>query len=131
MKVTYQSSDKFTVEFDVSNHKELFAQVARFEEVFSNTVCGQCGGDNTKFVTRNVTKDGKQFTFHEVRCQNPQCRAKLEFGELSDGSGNMFPKRKNENGDYKGKYGWYRWDGGNNTPEPVAAVASSDDDVPF
>jgi DNA-directed RNA polymerase subunit RPC12/RpoP len=103
MKVTYKT-DKFSAEFE-GNQKELFAQIGTFQEIFEEK-CAKCGSSNIRFVVRTAEKDGKKYDYYELRCAD--CGARLAFGNLDDGSG-LFPKRKDENGEYKGKYGWTIW----------------------
>tara|TARA_Y100001938_G_scaffold145561_1_gene222497 strand:+ start:2524 stop:2853 length:330 start_codon:yes stop_codon:yes gene_type:complete len=101
MKVKYQSG-KISVEFDCDTQKELFAQLASFQEVFCETKCGKCGSENLKFVVRQV--DGNEY--HEIRCLD--CGAKLQFGVNKKG-GALFPKRKDGDGNWLPDKGWTKW----------------------
>ena len=101
MKVKYQSG-KISVEFDCDTQKELFTQLASFQEVFCETKCGKCGSENLKFVVRQV--DGNEY--HEIRCLD--CGAKLQFGVNKKG-GALFPKRKDSDGNWLPDKGWTKW----------------------
>jgi len=101
MKVKYQSG-KISVEFDCDTQKELFAQLASFQEVFCETKCEKCGSENLRFVVRQV--DGNEY--HEIRCLD--CGAKLQFGVNKKG-GALFPKRKDADGNWLPDKGWTKW----------------------
>lgn len=86
----------------------VFKEMARLQEVFMLDTCGKCGSNNTRLVVRSaLDKKGKSHDYHEMRCQNIQCRARLAFGVTDDG---LFPKRKNEDGSYLPHNGWVTWD---------------------
>lgn len=104
MKMTYNNG-KFSVDLE-GNQKDVWSQLAVFQEIFEEK-CGKCGSENVRFVVRKA-KDakGKEYDYYELRCKD--CGAKLAFGSLEDGSG-LFPKRKDEEGNYKGEYGWCLW----------------------
>jgi translation initiation factor 2 beta subunit (eIF-2beta)/eIF-5 len=71
----------------VKNQKDLFEQLAQFDEVFGNKACGKCDGHDLAYVVREVN-DNK---FYELRCRD--CGAKLAFGAHKTGN-TLFPKRK-------------------------------------
>lgn len=109
MKAVYQTKNgRLNVELEASTHKELWKQLASFQEVFEETKCGKCKKENLRFVIRK-SKDakGKEYEYHELRCVD--CGAKLAFGVLDDGSGSLFPKRKNDDGSVRGEWGWVKW----------------------
>ena len=55
MKLSYTTANsRLTVELEADTHRELFAQISRFQEVFEETKCGKCGSENLKFVVRTV-----------------------------------------------------------------------------
>lgn len=86
----------------------VFQEMARLQEVFMNDSCGKCGNSNVRMVVRPAKdKKGKEHDYHEMRCQNPTCRARLCFGVTDDG---LFPKRKDEDGTYLPHNGWVIWD---------------------
>lgn len=104
MKVRVRASKNVTVEAEGNDHKELFSQLAQLQEVFGEEKCGKCGGENLAFVVREV--EGNHF--YELHCRNPNCRAKLPFGAHKKGD-TLFPKRKDEDGNWRGQSGWVRY----------------------
>lgn len=101
-KVTVESSDS-------DNMKDVFKQLAALQEVFFNTQCQACKSENTRFVVRNVESGKRNFNFHEIWCLD--CKAKLAFGEHASGEGSLFPKRKTDENEPLGKFGWHKFDG--------------------
>jgi hypothetical protein len=76
------------------NQKDIFEKVAQYQEVFGTTKCPACGGTDLRYVVRE--HDGNKY--YELRCNNPDCRAKLAFGAHKAGN-TLFPKK------------WVKWDG--------------------
>ena len=88
MKVNYKTiNGRLSVELEGDSQRDIFQEIARFQEVFEETVCGKCGSDNIRFVVRNVDDN----LYCELRCAD--CGAKLSFGSHKKGGG-LFPKRK-------------------------------------
>lgn len=59
-----------------------------------------------------VTGEGKQkksYNYYEIKCLTPGCWAVLELGQKQDLVG-LFPKRKDENGNYLPNKGWKKND---------------------
>ena len=109
MKANYTSKNgRLTVELESDSQKGLWAQLAAFQETFEEPACGKCNSGDLKFVVRKTT-DGKkkEFDYHELRCN--KCGAKLAYGVINDETGTLFPKRKGEDGQFRGKYGWVKW----------------------
>lgn len=107
MKVTYKSkSGRLLFELDGSTTKEIFKAVGAVQEVFDEGVCGKCGGQDVRFVVRTVEEND----YHELRCTNKDCRAKLSFGAHKKGGG-LFPKRKGDDDKWLANNGWEVWDG--------------------
>jgi hypothetical protein len=106
MKLTY-TSGKFTVDFTGEQQRELFEQIATFQEVFDNSTCGKCGSTNIQFVVREAKDaNGDVNQYYELRCKD--CGAKLAFGCHKKGGG-LFPKRKDSEGEYLPTNGWVKW----------------------
>lgn len=86
MKVEYVSANKrLKVSFE-GNEKELFKQLAHFQEVFEkNNVCGKCNSDEVTFSTRNV--EGNDY--YEKVCG--KCGHKFQYGQNKKGD-TLFPK---------------------------------------
>lgn len=102
MKVLYKANDKLQFELEAGGQKEIFKELALIQEIFSESKCGMCGSTNLKFVVRNV--DGNDY--YELRCAD--CGAVLAFGQHKKG-GTLFPKRKDDNGNYLPNNGWHKW----------------------
>lgn len=110
MKVTY-TKNNIVVEAEVASAKELFETIAPLQEILAEPGCGKCKSDWV-FQVRNVADGKKTYTYHELRCTNPDCRAALAFGSSLEGE-NLFPKRY-EDVDGQRTWlpdrGWTRWD---------------------
>ena len=109
---------RLNFELDAGSAKELFEQLAEVQTTFDvEHQCGLCGSDHVQFNVREEEGKGKQkgqlFRFYELRCQGilengDPCRARFDFGQSMD-TKNLFPKRKDDEGNVKGKRGWYRY----------------------
>jgi len=95
---------RMTFEFEASTHKEVFSQLSGLEEVFSETNCGRCHGEELRHLVRE--HDG--YMFYELRCLNSDCRARLAYGQAREGD-RLFPKRKDDAGNWIDSDGWQRW----------------------
>ena len=108
MKIKYTThNQRMTIEFEAGSHKAIWKQLASFEEVFEETTCQKCKSGNVRHILRKARKNDKEYEYYELRCAD--CGAKLAFGILDDGSDNLFPKRRNEEGGVKGEKGWVKW----------------------
>lgn len=106
------------VEHDASNPKEAFRLLAQTEEVFGQRACGACKSVDIKFIAR---KSGK-FEFFELGCT--KCGSRLSFGQHNDGDGTLFPRRKDDNGNYLDNNGWVKWEGKKETSDEPKSAAS-------
>ncbi len=115
MKVTYETKNaRLAVEIESDKVKDVFKQLAEFQEIFDEEKCGSCKSENIKFQVRNV--EGNDF--FEMKCDD--CGAKLAFGQYKTGGG-LFPKRKKEDGTYdRVTRGWRKW-----VPEPSAEAKAT------
>ena len=104
MKITRTTDGTMTYEVEGDTHSDLFERLAAIEEVFEENTCGKCGQSDLRHVVRTV--DDNQY--FELKCLNKDCRAKLAFGQNKKGGG-LFPKRKDEDGNWKGSNGWVIW----------------------
>lgn len=102
MKVKYKVGEKLEFELEGSGQKEIFKELALIQEIFGEEKCGLCGSGNIKFVVRNV--EGNDY--YELRCGD--CGAILAFGQHKKG-GTLFPKRKDDDGNYLSNRGWHKW----------------------
>ena len=101
MKLKYKIADKLEFELEGSGQKEIFKELAVIQEIFGETKCGMCGSENIRFVVRNVDDND----YYELRCD---CGGILSFGQHKKG-GTLFPKRKDDEGNYLPNKGWHKW----------------------
>lgn len=104
MKVVFQPSQSLQFELEGSTQKELFKQLSEINEIFADEPCGACGDTNTYFNVRTVDEND----YFERRC--PKCHATLPYGQAKKG-GKLFPKRKDDNGDWSKTKGWSKYEG--------------------
>lgn len=102
MKILYRANDKLTFELEGSGQKEIFKELAAIQEIFSEEKCGLCSKNNLKFIVRNVDSND----YYELKCGD--CSAVLAYGQHKKG-GTLFPKRKDDDGNYLPNKGWYKW----------------------
>ena len=102
MKVKYKVGDKLEFELEGSGQKEIFKELALIQEIFAEESCGLCKSTNLRFVVRTV--EGNDY--YELRCAD--CGAVLAFGQHKKG-GTLFPKRKDDDGNYLQNRGWHKW----------------------
>lgn len=124
MKAKYvTASGRITFEIEAPTAKDVFGQLASVQDVFdAEHVCSLCGSEDIRFVVRESEgkKAGKQqtYTYYELRCQGiledaTPCRGRFDFGQSLD-TENLFPKRKDAEGNWMPSRGWYRY-----TPEAM------------
>jgi ribosomal protein L40E len=102
MKLNYKTANgRINVEIEGDSQRDLFAGIARFQEVFEESKCGKCGSENLRFVVRTVDDN----EFFELRCLD--CGARLSFGANKKGGG-LFPKRKDGDA-WLPDRGWVKW----------------------
>ena len=101
MKVTY-TSGRTSVEIEGDTQVEVFQQLANFQEILAENMCGKCGSEDVRFQVRNVDDN----LYHEAKCTG--CNAKLAFGVMKKG-GRLFPKRKDKEGKWLPDGGWVKW----------------------
>ena len=108
MEIQYKSrSGRLLIKVDGANQKEAFKNLASAQEVFDgDDTCGCCESADIRFRVREVTKANKTFDYYELVCG--KCGARLSFGQSQD-TVSLFPKRKDENGEYVKTRGWYRY----------------------
>lgn len=99
MKATIRLKN-LVLEVEGQSQKDLFGNLAEVTEVFGEKSCGMCGCENLSFVRRTVDK----YTYHELKCDNTDCGAKLSYGQINGPEGKLFPVRKLvDKGPEKGK----------------------------
>jgi hypothetical protein len=82
-----------TVQVEAETQKQLFEEWASAVEVFGEQRCGLCKSEAIAPVVRTVTHGKQEYQFHELHCQNPECRARLTFGIHQTGE-TLFPHRR-------------------------------------
>lgn len=102
MKLKYKVNDKLEFELEAEGQKQVFKELATIQEIFGESQCGCCKSGDVKFVVRNVDDND----YYELRCT--KCGAVLSYGQHKKG-GTLFPKRKDENGNYLDNNGWYKY----------------------
>ena len=101
MKVNY-NLNRMNVEFEGDTVRDVWKQLAFFQEVFGESACGKCGSENLRFVVRE--NEGNEY--YELRCID--CGARLAFGANKQGGG-LFPRRKDADGNWLDDKGWQKW----------------------
>lgn len=108
MQAEYQVSNKLKITLDATSQSDLMQQLSTISEIFGHNQCGACHKPDIRFVVREVAKGNKKFKYHELHCQNTGCRARLAFGQHNEG-GTLFPKRKDDEGNYLPNNGWVKY----------------------
>ena len=108
MEVQYRTKNgRFFFKIEGATHKELFKGISELQDIFEGEdTCGMCGKANIRFVVRESKKGNQVFAYYELRCSD--CGARFDFGQSLVG-GSLFPKRKDEEGNYKPNRGWYKY----------------------
>lgn len=121
MEVSYRTQNgRFTFKVQGEDVKAIFAQIAAVQEVFdADTECGCCQSKDIRFLHRKVD----DYLFYELSCN--ACHARFSFGQAKKG-GALFPKRKDENGEWSPNRGWSKWQpkGEDTQPTPAAPTAT-------
>ena len=105
MKVRF-TSGRLSVEVEGEKQKDIFQQIASFQEVFEHNKCLACQCEETRFVVRIVEDND----FYEMHCTNKTCLARLAFGQHKSKAGTLFPKRKDQDGKWLPNNGWVKFD---------------------
>ena len=129
MKVRYTSANgQLVFDVEAETAKALFSQLGAIQELFeAETECGMCHSTNIRFSSRVID----EFDFYELACR--KCRAQFRFGQKKKG-GDLFPKRKDEDGNTLPNGGWARWEPQSSSqpshraddPRPTVAGATPD-----
>lgn len=107
MKVIYKANEHVTLESDCADVKETLLFLSGVSEVFSIDICGACKSTNIRPLVRHAAKGKQTFDFYELSCND--CRARLSFGQLADGSNGLFPKRRDDEGNWIPNGGWAKY----------------------
>lgn len=110
IEFTKRLNDTLSMKVSVGNQLELFQALHEYGEIFSISECGACKSDDVKYAIREVAdtkKKGQFHSYYEMHCG--KCRARLAFGKMMSGD-RLFPKRKDENGNYLPNNGWVKFE---------------------
>jgi hypothetical protein len=117
MEMKYRSAcGRYEVMFDEKSQDSLFAQIAKFQEIFEDDVSVVIEGtavpiSDIKFRTRK-NKDGDVFYEKVYSGSNPKLFGyKMEYGNSKEDKGSLFPKRKDKDNNYYKNGGWHKWEG--------------------
>lgn len=141
----YTSRDgRITIKFDASKYGGVVKHLAQIQDIVENQACQACIDDERDPKAFGANFDfrmAKGFPFYAMRCQHPDCGAKLEFGQKKDETGGgLFVKRwdpKTEKDIEHRGWTWYRKEEGGGPAEKTAPAASGgsapvdEDDIPF
>jgi len=96
MKIIVNSQGKLNFEIEVGQQTDAWEDLASIREVFGDRVCKRCQTPDAEFFVRKAkSKNGKkEYTYHELRCSKPDCRAIKAFSVMNDDTGRMYPKIK-------------------------------------
>lgn len=128
MKLTYTTADgRISVELEGKTHKDLWRELARFQEVFEDIASGNIFDEQNKkkFVTsgdikyrvrksKYIDEKGKEKEaeyFEKQVVSGPLLGYKKMYGVLDDGTDGLFPKRAPEKDVIYGLNGWHKYSG--------------------
>ena len=103
MKVKYQSANKRLWLEAEGDAKEVFEQLAIFDEVFNHGECPVSGSTNVQFRCREV--DGNKY----YEMYDKDSGHTLGFGQTRIGN-KLFPRRKDKDGNWLPNDGWTKWE---------------------
>lgn len=122
MKLTYTTADgRITVELEGKTHKDIWRQLASFQEVFEDTPEATIGGKvvsggDVRFRVRKAKyqdekgKEKEAEYFEKVVVGGPLVYYKKHYGVLDDGSDSLFPKKAPEGENIQlGRNGWHKY----------------------
>jgi hypothetical protein len=106
---------RFSIELEQEDIKALWEQMDQVGELFDDKCCGICGNTNIFPRVRKVGEGNRSFSYYELTCKDVKCRARLSYGQHSEG-GTIFPKRHiDAEGNevdktvYPKTRGWHKW----------------------
>jgi hypothetical protein len=103
MKAQYTSGNGLVFDLEAEAARDVFSQVASIQELFeAEQECGMCKSREIRFSHRIVDDN----SYYELVCRG--CRAHFRFGQKKKG-GELFPKRKDEDGHWLPNGGWSRY----------------------
>lgn len=121
MEATYYTKDR-RIAFKVvgESTKKIFAELAAIQEVFdAESECGLCQSKDIRLLARKVDK----YDFYELACT--ACHARFAFGQIKDSGGMLFPKRKDDDGNWLPNRGWAKFVKSETAAVPAAVPAAA------
>ena len=104
MNVNYTSKNgRLTLQAE-GDSKEIFEQLAVFDEVFNHKECPANGNEDIMFRVREVGGN-KFYELHDRKDGHS-----LGFGQTKTGN-KLFPRRKDKDGNWLPNSGWTKWEG--------------------
>ena len=130
MKVRYTSANgQLVFDVEAETAKQLFSQLGSIQDIFeAETECGCCHSTDIRFSARVID----EYDFYELACR--KCRAQFRFGQKKKG-GDLFPKRKDEDGHVLANGGWSIWQPESSSqpmpgPQEARGPRSADSETP-
>ncbi len=116
MKARYTSENgRLVFDVEAETAKALFSQLGAIQELFeAETQCGLCNSSDIRYSARVVD----EYEFYELACR--ACKAQFRFGQKKKG-GDLFPKRKDDDGNWLANKGWSRFEPQSSSP-PVPPI---------
>ncbi len=122
MKLTYTTLDgRITVEIEGKTHKEVWRELASFQEVFEDTPEAivdkkLVSGGDVRFRVRKAKyedekgKEKEAEYFEKTVVSGPLTYYKKHYGVLDDGTDGLFPKKAPDGENIQpGKNGWHKY----------------------
>src|SRR5262245_36020049 len=114
MKATF-TINQLQFELQAETGLELFQQAAQIQEIFeAETECGCCESENIRYAYRVID----DYKFYELVCR--ECGAQFKFGQHKK-DGSLFPKRKDDAGNFLPNRGWSVFQHGSREEAPPPA----------
>lgn len=114
MEALIRATNKLTIKVEGDDAKALFKQIAKAGEVFGVGQCGCCSSQDLAFKVRTVSNG--EYEYYELWCLDRSCRARLQFGLTK--KGDLYPRRKDKDGNWLDNEGWARWTPGQQDQRP-------------
>lgn len=87
-KLKLKVGAKAIVEVENDDLEQMFEDVSKLQEIYSEDKCGCCNSNDIRYVVRQDSEDNK---YYELHCQS--CRARLPYGVKKKKMG-LYPKKR-------------------------------------
>ena len=125
MKAEYRVNGSIVFTVEATHLTEVFQQMAELDGIFHDAeTCGRCQNDRIGFQVRHP----QGHDYYELVCRNPECRARFSLGQLKDTTAtvDLYPKRKDADGNWKQNRGWEKYDPNSSSTGPMPAETGQD-----